>query len=76
MQEKGILTGRCEGALWALGFEPTGALGLMMTLGASSWVPLVGVLGPPAVFGGAKPPSECCDGRNGCPPGKSTFCVA
>ena len=44
-----------------------------MTLGASSWAPLVGVLGPPAVPGGARLLSECCDARNGGPPGDKVF---
>jgi len=45
----------------------------MMTLGASSWACLVGVLGAPVVFGGAKLPRECCDGKNEEPPAVIVF---
>ena len=53
----------------------TGALGLIITLGAKSWPVLVGVPGPPPLPDSPKFPMLCWDGTNGKPltPGDSAF---
>ena len=53
----------------------TGALGLMITLGAKRLVERDGVPGPPALPWEPSEPDECCEGIKGPPDGGTPFGV-